>query len=542
MENPKMDTKQKRWIIIIPLLVAWLFDLLFWKKSPGVSFPLIVTITLAGGFFLARCEKLQPAWQSALLAVPAVFFSIMTMFRMEPLTIFLNVLLTLVSLTIFTLSFTGGRWWNYSIGDYITRFFEMILSLLTRLFSTLSRKSLVPMPESTVNAAPVEKPASTGKAVLRGILIAIPLILLLAALLSSADPIFDTYFSGLLALFKFENLGELLFRLFYIVILAYLLAGAYLHALQASGDRKLIGIDTPGVPRFLGWIESSIILAGINLLFIFFVSIQFKYFFGGESNIHISGYTYAEYARRGFGELVAVAVITLLIMQVLNSIVAKKDGHESGVFTGLSALMVLLVIVILVSAFQRLQLYEAAYGFSRLRTYTHVFLIWTAVLLVATGGLEIVRRSRLFPLAVLIAVIGFTITLNFVNVDRFIARQNISREMNSVTMDISYLMTLTNDAVPVLAREFNNPQVSPARHDLIGVTLACKEYYRAEEDAVNDPEKWVSYNHSLITGNRVLQNLSPKLKAYPVKLDEYGSPFVMVDGEQLYCERSTTLD
>ena len=537
-----MDTKQKRWIIIIPLLVAWLFDLLFWKKSPGVSFPLIVTITLAGGFFLARCEKLQPAWQSALLAVPAVFFSIMTMFRMEPLTIFLNVLLTLVSLTIFTLSFTGGRWWNYSIGDYITRFFEMILSLLTRLFSTLSRKSLVPMPESTVNAAPVEKPASTGKAVLRGILIAIPLILLLAALLSSADPIFDTYFSGLLALFKFENLGELLFRLFYIVILAYLLAGAYLHALQASGDRKLIGIDTPGVPRFLGWIESSIILAGINLLFIFFVSIQFKYFFGGESNIHIRGYTYAEYARRGFGELVAVAVITLLIMQVLNSIVAKKDGHESGVFTGLSALMVLLVIVILVSAFQRLQLYEAAYGFSRLRTYTHVFLIWTAVLLVATGGLEIVRRSRLFPLAVLIAVIGFTITLNFVNVDRFIARQNISREMSSVTIDISYLMTLTNDAVPVLAREFNNPQVSPARHDLIGVTLACKEYYRAEEDAVNDPEKWVSYNHSLITGNRVLQNLSPKLKAYPVKLDEYGSPFVMVDGEQLYCERSTTLD
>ena len=537
-----MNTNQKRWIIIIPLLVAWLFDLLFWKKSPGVSFPLIVTITIAGGWILARREKLQPTWQSALLAIPAVFFSIMTVFRLEPLTLFLNVLLTLVSLTILALSFTGGKWWNYSIGDYITRFFELIVSLLTRLFTTLSRKSPGTGLEDATPAASRVKQASTGKAVLRGILIAIPLILLLAALLSSADPIFDTYFSGLLAIFKFENLGELLFRLFYIIILAYLLAGAYLHALQSSADRKLIGIDTPGIPRFLGWIESSIILAGINLLFIFFISIQFRYFFGGQSNIHISGYTYAEYARRGFGELVAVAVITLLIMQVLNSIVAKKDGHESGVFTGLSTLMVLLVIVILVSAFQRLQLYEAAYGFSRLRTYTHVFLIWTAILLVATAGLEVVRRSRLFPLAVFIAVIGFTASLNFVNVDRFIAGQNIRREMSSVTMDVSYLMTLTNDAVPVLAREFNNPQVSPARHDLIGVTLACKEYYRAGEDAVNDPEVWVSYNHSLNTGNRVLQKLAPQLNAYRVKLDEYESPFIQVDGEQLYCERSTTLD
>ena len=82
----------------------------------------------------------------------------------------------------------------------------------------------------------------------------------------------------------------------------------------------MIGLEKPWLPPFLGWIESIIILLGIDLLFAFFVGIQFKYFFGGQTNIHIDGFTFAEYARKGFSELVIVAVISLLIMQILNSI------------------------------------------------------------------------------------------------------------------------------------------------------------------------------------------------------------------------------
>ena len=38
----------------------------------------------------------------------------------------------------------------------------------------------------------------------------------------------------------------------------------------------------------------------VNLLFLVFVWIQFVYLFGGQANISAEGYTYAEYARRGF--------------------------------------------------------------------------------------------------------------------------------------------------------------------------------------------------------------------------------------------------
>jgi hypothetical protein len=167
-------------------------------------------------------------------------------------------------------------------------------------------------------------------------MLALPIVLVLAALLASADPIFNQNFEAILKLFKIEKLGEYLFRTFYILILGYFLAGTYLHAYTSSNDDHLIGLDKPWLPPFLGWIESIIILLGIDLLFAFFVGIQFKYFFGGQTNIHIDGFTFAEYARKGFSELVIVAVISLLIMQVLNSIGKRQTGKQSTIFTSLS--------------------------------------------------------------------------------------------------------------------------------------------------------------------------------------------------------------
>ncbi len=41
--------------------------------------------------------------------------------------------------------------------------------------------------------------------------------------------------------------------------------------------------------------------------------LQFTYLFGGTDNINVEGFTYSEYAVRGFFELVAVAVISLIL-------------------------------------------------------------------------------------------------------------------------------------------------------------------------------------------------------------------------------------
>jgi len=347
--------------------------------------------------------------------------------------------------------------------------------------------------------------------------------------------IFESNLRGFLSLFRVENLGETAFRLFYILVLAFFLAGAYLYAYQESGDTSLRGLEKNGVPRVLGTVESAVILISINLLFISFVAIQFRYLFGGEVNIHLNGYTYAEYARKGFGELATVAVLSLLILQGIHSLVKQKGDNRNGWLTGLSTLMVAQVLVILTSAYMRLALYENAYGFSRVRTYTHIFLFWIAILMLVTAALEIARRTRLFPLAVLLVGFGFAITLNAFSVDANIVRLNLARATaGSTDLDAAYLLSLSDDAVPALAQRYLTGKLPAAQKDLVAAALACKiNELPTEMDTNLLP--WTSYSFIREYARGVLVTLSPQLEPYPVQNDPIGGPYVTVGTERVYC-------
>ena len=212
---------------------------------------------------------------------------------------------------------------------------------------------------------------------------------MLASLLSAADPIFSDWLQDLIELLRLEKLPEYILRLVLISFWTFLLAGMYLYALTKSQEEKLVGGESPWPPRFLGFTETTIILGAINLLFFSFVSIQFRYFFGGEKNIALDGYTYSEYARRGFGELLAVAFFSLFIIMVLSGITKREGKRDRISFSALTGAMTAFIGVILVSSLQRLALYEAAYGFTRLRTYSHICVIWIGILFLAILLLEI---------------------------------------------------------------------------------------------------------------------------------------------------------
>ena len=75
----------------------------------------------------------------------------------------------------------------------------------------------------------------------------------------------------------------------------------------------------------LGAIEISIVLGLINLLFLSFVIVQIPYLFGGMDLVQTTpDFKLAEYARRGFGELVIVAALVLPIL-LLSHWLLRKD-------------------------------------------------------------------------------------------------------------------------------------------------------------------------------------------------------------------------
>lgn len=511
------------WAAVI--FVAWTFDFLFWEKAFGVNFAIFTTLCLIAAMLLLRADGHRPARASLWLLLPLLFLAAMTFVRAEPMTIFLSASGTLFLMAVLALTYLGGRWPRYSLADYVSGVLRLIGSMLARPldFSLEVRRA---------RAASGDPPPRRNLwPILRGIIIAVPVIAIFAALLASADLVFAARLEELIERLKLEDLPEYIFRGVYILILAYLLAGVILHAAAQSRDEQLIAEEKPVVPPFLGFIEAVIVLGGVAALFAAFVVVQFQYFFGGQANIHIEGYTYSEYARRGFGELVTVAFFSLLLLLGLSGVARRENETQRRVFSGLGIGIVALVIVMLVSAFQRLLLYESAYGFSRLRAYTHIFMLWLGLLLVAVAALEALRRERAFALAALLASLGFVISLGLVNVDAFIVRQNVARAVRGEELDVSYLTDLSTDAIPALAQAYQTQPLPAPVKDSLGAALACYAA-RAQDE---QPRPWQSFHLSHWNAGRNLASLEEALEGYEVMEGDWTRTVISPRGEEYDC-------
>lgn len=534
-----MKTNPNRfWLLVI--LLGWVFDFLFWEKPWGVNFVIYVSLCIVTGIYLLRTDGLRLSRSGGLLLLPVAFFAAVTFFRREPMTVFLSVAMTLFLMGVFALTYLGGNWMRYRIFDYLIGYLSLFGSVLAR---PLGFAAEVKHDQPSLS----EKRSSPLWSILRGIAIALPVIAVFASLLSSADLVFAKRFEEFVELFNLENLPEYIFRMVYILVFAYALAGVFLHAAQKSDDT----VEQKNlIPSFLGFTESAIVLGSVTVLFAAFVVIQFQYFFGGQANINIEGYTFSEYARRGFGELVAVAFFSLLMLLGLGGITKRETEIQRRVFSGLGIAMVGLVLVMQVSAFQRLVLYENAYGFSRLRTYTHVFMLWLAVLLIAVVVLELLKRERAIGFAMVLASLAFVASLGLLNVDAFIVRQNIQREINGyaeiaavgndsetargerVELDTQYFFELSDDSIPALVDGFKNKALDESLHERIGAALACRRYDRAQDER---PIPWQGFNFSTFVADRTFAEIKTTLDAYKISDTDLPVTVTTPSGEEISC-------
>jgi hypothetical protein len=506
--DQRMAIKNITRLIIVALGLGWAFDYLFWGKVVGVSFFIFVAFCVMAGTWLAWRENLRPAKGSLWLLLPLAFFAGMTFVRREPITLFLDGAVTIGCLGLLAATFRSGQLANYSLADLIGAGGRLTAAGITGGGSVLAEAHRRGAErKAAVVAEGSELRPRRAVPVLRGILLALPVLLVLAALLASADPIFSQALGDFLRLFNLEKLTEYLFRLGYILVAAYILAGIFVYAFTRSQPRDLIGLEKPWLAPFLGWTEAVIVLGSVDGLFAAFVLFQVRYFFGGQANIHLQVYTYAEYARQGFGELVAVAVLSLMLLAALSVVTRRSAGVERRIFSSLNILLVGLVAVILVSAFQRLLLYEDAYGFTRIRSYVHVFMVWLGVLLASVAVLEALRRPRAFAMAALAAVVGFSATLNLLNVDALIVRQNVTRAVSGSELDGDYLAGLSDDAVPALVSAFSGASEGTLR-DNLGKVLAC----RMQLQEMNRPDpSWQSFNLSTYWAAAALESVRNEL-------------------------------
>ncbi len=516
-------------LCIVALFVGWLFNFLFWNQDLGLNFAVIWAACIMAAFYLLLSEGIRPRWTSLLLLPLFASFAIASFLRADPLTRVLAINFTLLTLVIFAATYLGGRWPQYTFADYIVRSLHLTASVVSRpaMFALAARRAgSMAMGEAlTRRLWPL----------MRGLIIALPVVAIFASLLGSADAVFSQRLSEMAALFGLENLGEYALRAIFILTAGYAFAGVVLHAAFESKDENLVCDQIPLIAPFLGFIEAVVVMASVVLLFAFFAIIQFQYFFGGSDNIVVAGYTYAEYARRGFGELVAAAFLALLLLLALSGVSKRDTEMQKRIFSAFSIALVALLSVLLISAYQRLVLYEAAYGFTRSRTYTHVFLVWIGLLLVATVVLEVLRRRRVFPLAALIASFGFSISLAVLNVDAFIVRQNLQREMSGqakANLDASYFVRLSDDAIPVLTGALRARNLPDRLHQKLAAALACKRRFRG---VVGCELSWQSFHLARSRADRALASVREELDRYQIERLEGRTMAIAPSGEQFPC-------
>lgn len=427
-------------------LVGVLAEVLFYGKLIGVSFPLfigiVMIVVLTSQGIMRQPLRLRNLW----VLIPALFFATMVAVRDDVGMTYLNVAaaLGLGALALHYLPLSRKLdldTLQAHLFGILDAGFGVVFAPLYEFWDAVSWL----LDRASGNWRVV---ASIG----RGLLIAAPVLLVFALLLASADAVFAGYVNQMMRFFTFPNLNAQFFQVAFIAAFAWLSCGTIAYGvarrkpLQPADEE-----EKPKRKRFnLGLVEATITLGSVDLLFGFFVIIQFTYFFGGYKMIDVGRLTYAEYARRGFFELVAVSVMTLGLVLALDNATVRRAARHTALFRALAVILVGLTGVLLVSAAQRMLLYEAAYGFTPLRVYTHVSMLWLGVLF-GFFLLALFRvRLRIFSLGVLVVMIGYVGTLNLMNVEAYIAERNIARAAEGFEVDFRYLRTLSADATPAL--------------------------------------------------------------------------------------------
>ena len=284
--------------------------------------------------------------------------------------------------------------------------------------------------------------SSHSTAVLRTAVLSTLGVIVFGALFASGDAIFATWVSAVVP----DVRGSLVLRLFVAVAVAgIVLAVAYLALNPPSVDPTVV--RRPAQHRF-EWLAPVLL---VDVVFVLFLAAQAAAFFGGHDYVRrATGLTYAGYVHQGFAQLTLATALTLLVVWAA----ARKAGAEASDRRWLQAslgVLCLLTLVVVASALHRMDLYQDAYGFTRLRLLVDVFEAWLGLLVVAVLVAGLAPRGGWVPRFALLSAASLLLGLAVANPDAWIARHNLERYEATGKVDLYYLGQLSADATPALA-------------------------------------------------------------------------------------------
>jgi hypothetical protein len=272
------------------------------------------------------------------------------------------------------------------------------------------------------------------------------LVIVFGALFASADPLFAHVVGRAAAHLATPSGGRAIGVAVAVAPLA--IGTAYL----AAGRPKLDAVG-PFRTRSVRRLEWALPLAALVLLFAGFVAVQLEVMFGGQRRVQVTpGLTYAEYARSGFWQLLAVAALSLGVIGVATLLAPKESRADRVTLRALLGTLDALTLVIVASALHRMATYDDAYGYTRLRLAVSVIELWLGAVFVLVLVAGVRLRAAWLPRTAIGLAVCALLAVACLNPDGFIASRNVDRYQRTGRIDVAYLSGLSADAAPALSR------------------------------------------------------------------------------------------
>lgn len=478
-------TKTGLEILQAAVLLGILGDVLLRSTPWGINVLLFVG-TMSAAMVMLFLRRKQEFWnaQTLSLNLGLVFFAAMFAWRDSEELKFFDAFAILTILAVLTLPATN-------IKAHLAGIFHYGLSVAWSGINAVFAPFLLIFGDIEWKTIPQTGWTKHLISVLRGLVIVTPILLVFGGLFVAADAVFQGIVERTLNI----EIDVLVSHIFLVGIFSWLAAGylrgslfgifsdsetkeefksevktQVLSVTEITDDQTAKNEETPKteakswtwqnfdnsmMPRSLtlGVIETSIILGLINLLFLSFVIVQIPYLFGGFELVqNTPDFKLAEYARRGFGELVAVAALVLPILLFSHWLLRKDSPVNEKIYRILAGMNIALLFVIMISAMQRLFILTGnlGYGLTTIRFYPMAFMLWLAIVFVWFSATVLRGNRNYFAWGALWSAMFVLGSLHFINPDNYIAKTNIKLMQQGRAFDSNYNATLSDDAIPVL--------------------------------------------------------------------------------------------
>lgn len=340
--------------ILISILITFVHNLNINFYIKDIIIPFILMIV--GYIFLIKKNNLEKNKKAYVLLIPVflILFSDIIV-KIDESNQFLNIIILPIILTSFALLLINK---NYQI----TR--ESI-GVVFKLFPNRIFKNLQYIKEIKEEKEETKKNKYLN--IFYGILIGLPLAIIILFLLADADKYFGSFVHFITNFISsIFNINHLISNIFILVISFVILFSIFINIIK-NKELKTKEITYKEVNNTI----VTTILVIINLVFVLFLISEISKLTINFLKLPIE-YTYAEYAREGFFQLLAVTSINFIIL--LYFLYKTEIIKKSKIIKNLLLLLIGFSIILIFNSYYRMYLYIASYGFTILRLQVVLFL------------------------------------------------------------------------------------------------------------------------------------------------------------------------